>query len=181
VVTGPNEVGSGVSLLGVFRATTTGAIVAFAGLALGLLSAFALARRREHAEDARRRPRDLSAVSFDGRRRKPAARVAGPRGTLVPNVAPAAQAPAPAQTAASSPLAEMGDRMPRTRAEAMQVLGMGVAPSATEAAVKKVVDGLRQSWHPDLAKDDTDRALRELRCRQINVAWDLLRGQRAEV
>jgi hypothetical protein len=170
-----------VSLLGVFRATTTGAIVAFAGLALGLLSAFALARRREHAEDARRRPRDLSAVSFDGRRRKPAARVAGPRGTLVPNVAPAAQAPAPAQTAASSPLAEMGDRMPRTRAEAMQVLGMGVAPSATEAAVKKVVDGLRQSWHPDLAKDDTDRALRELRCRQINVAWDLLRGQRAEV
>jgi hypothetical protein len=75
----------------------------------------------------------------------------------------------------------MGDRMPRTRTEAMQVLGMGVAPSATEAALKKVVDGLRQGWHPDLAKDDADRALRELRCRQINVAWDLLRGQRAEV
>jgi hypothetical protein len=178
---GPNDGGFGVSLLGVFRATTTGAIVAFAGLALGLLTAFGLARRREHAHDARRRPRDLSAVSFDGRRPKPAARVTSPRGTLVPNAAPPAQAPAPAQTAASSPLAGMGDRMPRTRTEAMQVLGMGVAPSATEAALKKIVDGLRQSWHPDLAKDDADRALRELRCRQINVAWDLLRGQRAEV
>jgi hypothetical protein len=179
---GPHDGGSGVSLLGAFRATTTGAMVAFAGLALGLLTAFALARRREHAQDARRRPRDLSAVSLDGRRGKPPARVAASsRGTLAPNAAPPAQAPAPAQTAASSPLAEMGDRMPRTRAEAMQVLGMGVAPSATEAALKKIVDGLRQSWHPDLAKDDADRALRELRCRQINVAWDLLRGQRAEV
>jgi hypothetical protein len=178
---GPSEGGSGVSLLGVFRATTTGAIVAFAGLALGLLTAFALARRREHAQDARRRPRDLSAVSFEGRRGKPAARVASRHGPPVPNAAPPAQSPAPAQAAASSRLAEMGDRMPRTRAEAMQVLGMGVAPSATEAALKKVVDGLRQSWHPDLAKGDADRALRELRCRQINVAWDLLRGQRAEV
>ncbi|HEY1243512.1 MAG TPA: hypothetical protein VGF29_01645 [Hyphomicrobiaceae bacterium] len=174
---GPNDGGSGVSVLGVFRATTTGAIVAFAGLALGLLTAFGLARRREHAHEARRRPRDLSAVSFDGRRAKPGARVASPRGTLVPNAAP----PAPAQAAGSSPPAGMGDRMPRTRAEAMQVLGMGVAPSATEAALKKIVDGLRQSWHPDLAKDDADRILRELRCRQINVAWDLLRGQRAEV
>jgi hypothetical protein len=71
--------------------------------------------------------------------------------------------------------------MPRDRVEAMQVLGMGVAPSATEVAIKKIVDGLRQSWHPDLAQNETDRALRELRSKQINAAWELLRGQRAEV
>ena len=49
------------------------------------------------------------------------------------------------------------------------------------AALKKIVDGLRQSWHPDLARDDADRALRELRSKQINAAWDLLQSQRAEV
>jgi hypothetical protein len=165
----------------VFRATTTGAIVAFTGLALGLLTAFALARRREHAEDARRRPRDLSAVSLDGRRRGPPARTVSPRRNLAPNAAASAPGRAPAQAAASGALTEWDDRMPRTRDEALQVLGMGVAPSATEAAIKKIVDGLRQSWHPDLAKDEADRALRELRCKQVNVAWDLLRGQRAEV
>jgi hypothetical protein len=168
---------AGISLLSVFRATTTGALVAFAGLALGLLSAFALARRREQAEDARRRPRDLSAVSLDGRRGKPQVRSGSAGGA----VAPAATAQMPAPSGSAGALAKWGDRMPHTRAEALQVLGIGVAPSATEAAIKKVVDGLRQSWHPDMAKDEADRALRELRCKQINVAWDLLRGQRAEV
>jgi hypothetical protein len=177
----PDDSTSGTSLLGVFRATTTGAIVAFTGLALGLLTAFALARRREHVEDARRRPRDLSAVSLDGRRRGPPARAVSARGHLAPNAAGSAPGRAPAQAATSGALTEWGDRMPRTRDEAFQVLGMGVAPSATEVAIKKIVDGLRQSWHPDLAKDEADRVLRELRCKQINVAWDLLRGQRAEV
>lgn len=71
--------------------------------------------------------------------------------------------------------------MPRTREEAFEVLGIGIAPSATQTAIKKVVDGLRMSWHPDLAKDETDRALRELRSKQINAAWDLLQVQRVEV
>ena len=61
------------------------------------------------------------------------------------------------------------------------MLGIGVAPTASDAALKKIVDGLRQSWHPDLATDETDRAVRELRSKQINAAWDLLRSQRAEV
>jgi hypothetical protein len=87
----------------------------------------------------------------------------------------------PGRTAAASTAAEFGDRMPETRAEAMQVLGIGVAPTANEAAIKKIVDGLRQSWHPDLARDETDRVLRELRSKQINAAWELLRGQRAVV
>jgi DnaJ-class molecular chaperone len=71
--------------------------------------------------------------------------------------------------------------MPRTREEALEVLGIGIAPSANAAAIKKIVDGLRMSWHPDLAKNETDRALREQRSKQINAAWDILQSQRAEV
>ena len=72
------------------------------------------------------------------------------------------------------------NRIPQTRAEAMQILGMGVSPDTTEAAVKRLVDGLRMSWHPDLAKDETDRQMREFRVKQINTAWDLIRGKSME-
>jgi hypothetical protein len=71
--------------------------------------------------------------------------------------------------------------MPRTRSEAVEVLGMGVMPGASEAAMKKIVDGLRLSWHPDLAQDETDRQLRELRTKQINAAWDIIQGKRVEL
>lgn len=60
------------------------------------------------------------------------------------------------------------------------MLGMGVSRDATEAAMKKIVDGLRLSWHPDLAKDEADRQLREYRLKQINAAWDLIQGKRLE-
>ncbi len=46
--------------------------------------------------------------------------------------------------------------------------------------MKKIVDGLRLSWHPDLAKDEADRQLREYRLKQINAAWDLIQGKRLE-
>ncbi len=62
----------------------------------------------------------------------------------------------------------------------MQILGMGVSPDASETAMKKVVDGLRLSWHPDLAKDEVDRQLREFRVKQINTAWDLIQGKRMQ-
>ena len=68
--------------------------------------------------------------------------------------------------------------MPRTRAEALEVLGMGLAPDLNEAAIKKIIDGLRMSWHPDHATDDADRATRELRLKQINAAWDIIAGPR---
>jgi DnaJ-class molecular chaperone len=58
---------------------------------------------------------------------------------------------------------------------------MGVAASANMAALKKIVDGLRLSWHPDLARDEADRQLRELRLKQINAAWEIIQGKRAEV
>ena len=183
-------------LLGLFRTTTTGAIVAFAGLALGLLAAFTLARRREHARDAGRRRRDISALSLDGRHAKASARAGADarrrsQRSPPPNVPssappkPASQPPAPPPDLmgrlAMAEVPDLGDRMPRTREEALEVLGIGIAPSANATAIKKIVDGLRMSWHPDLAKDETDRALREQRSKQINAAWDILQSQRAEV
>ncbi len=178
------------SLVSVFRTTTVGAIVAVAGLALGLLMAFALARRRERTRDAGRRRRDISDMSLDGRRRKPAApardgrmRMPPASSSTAPDVAALADKAAAARPGADrgGDIAAWDDRMPRTREEAFEVLGIGIAPSATQTAIKKVVDGLRMSWHPDLAKDETDRALRELRSKQINAAWDLLQVQRVEV
>jgi hypothetical protein len=66
-------------------------------------------------------------------------------------------------------------RSPSTVEEACTFLG--VNPRASEAVVKKVVDALRQNWHPDLAADDIDRRAREDRIKQINAAWDLIRAR----
>jgi hypothetical protein len=169
------------SLFSALRTTTAGALVAFTGLALGLLTAFALARRRERAHDARKRPRDLAAVSLGGKREKRPAHIADARGQLPPNAADSAMGREPGRNATAAAAPAWGDRMPCTRAEALEVLGLGVTASANHAAIKKIVDGLRLSWHPDHAKDEADRAVRELRSKQINAAWDLLRTQVAEV
>ena len=75
-------------------------------------------------------------------------------------------------------MAGWGDEVPTSRAEALRVLGAG--PDAATGALKKIVDGLRQTWHPDHAADDADRRLRELRMKQINAAWDILSGKRQE-
>jgi hypothetical protein len=66
-------------------------------------------------------------------------------------------------------------RSPGTVEEACAFLG--VNPRASEAVVKKVVDALRQNWHPDLADDEGDRCAREGRIKQINAAWDLIRSR----
>jgi hypothetical protein len=66
--------------------------------------------------------------------------------------------------------------MPTTYAEALELLG--AAPDASLAAVKKIVDGMRQSWHPDLARSEADRRVRQRRMQQINVAWDLVSQRR---
>jgi hypothetical protein len=127
------------NLFNALRPATAGAIVVFAGLALGLLTAFAVARRRERLAHAGAHPRDFSPLTFDD---------------------------------------PHDESMPRTRAQALQVLGM--APSANLAAIKKIVDGLRVSWHPDLATGEADRRLRELRSKQINAAWEILQRQRTD-
>ncbi|MGL4397924.1 MAG: DnaJ domain-containing protein, partial [Hyphomicrobium sp.] len=54
---------------------------------------------------------------------------------------------------------------------------LGVNPAAAPAVAKKLVDALRMSWHPDLARDEADRVQREKRIKQINAAWDLIKDQ----
>ena len=65
-----------------------------------------------------------------------------------------------------------GASLPRTTSEAYAVLGVNADASAH--VLKKIVDALRMSWHPDHARGDDDRRLREERIRQINIAWELI-------
>jgi hypothetical protein len=166
-----------ISLLSVVRNPTIGVLV-FAGLAIVLLGAFALARRRERLTGAPQ-PRDIASVSLGGGRAssqlvpRPADGPLRARAGTASPVPPLPRARAPQQQATPAWV----DRMPRTKAEALQVLGMGVSPDATEAAIKRIVDGLRLSWHPDLAQSETDRQVREFRVKQINAAWDLLKSE----
>ena len=83
-----------------------------------------------------------------------------------------------AESAASSVKAGRDEfAVPKSRAEAYEVLGLN--PDASEANLKRIVDALRMGWHPDHAKDASDKALREERTKQINIAWDLIVGKRA--
>lgn len=75
------------------------------------------------------------------------------------------------------PIAAPAPVAPRTPDEAYAFLG--VNPNADERVAKKVVDALRQNWHPDLATDAADRSTRETRIKQINAAWDLVRPNSA--
>jgi hypothetical protein len=179
-----------VSLLSVVRSPATIFAFGFAALAAGVLAVFAVVRRRELA-NAGRHPRDFASVPLDGRpqRGRPAmpaqCAIADTRGKLPPNAAASAmnRVPMPGEEGSrgTGVASQLGDRMPRTRSEALQVLGMGVTPSANVAALKKIVDGLRLSWHPDLAKDEADRQMRELRIKQINAAWEIIQGKRGEI
>lgn len=74
--------------------------------------------------------------------------------------------------AAGASQAFAAGRMPVSPREAYAILG--VNGSVSDATLKKVADGLRMSWHPDLAHDDHDRANREERTKQINVAVELI-------
>jgi hypothetical protein len=62
--------------------------------------------------------------------------------------------------------------VPSTRADALALLGLNA--DATDPVIRKLVEALRQSWHPDLAATPEDRAAREERIKAINVAADLL-------
>jgi DnaJ-class molecular chaperone len=39
---------------------------------------------------------------------------------------------------------------------------------------------LRQTWHPDLASDPSEKEIREQRMKQINAAWEILANKRAQ-
>jgi hypothetical protein len=73
---------------------------------------------------------------------------------------------------------ETGPRqLPRDLPEAYATLGVNA--NVSESTLKKLVDALRVSWHPDLATSPEDWQLRDERIKQINVAWDLIAGRRA--
>ena len=72
---------------------------------------------------------------------------------------------------------DTSDPLPLSRSEALRVLG--ASPEAGKDVLKKIVKRLRQAWHPDLAKHEDDRRIREHKLKQINVAWDIISGKRA--
>jgi hypothetical protein len=76
------------------------------------------------------------------------------------------------------PLAGSADWLPRTKDEALSILGL--SQSAKTTLVKMTVRRLRQTWHPDLAGNAEDRRVRDQKLKQINVAWDIISGKRAE-
>ena len=67
--------------------------------------------------------------------------------------------------------------VPRTLVETCRVLGVEL--DASEDDIKRVGDALRIPNHPDHARDEADRQLREARSKQINVALDLLLKRKA--
>jgi hypothetical protein len=113
--------------------------------------------------------RDIARVSIGEPRRER---------TVVPR-APAAPEPSPIWSTAAGSRPTWNEEVPRTRSDALRVLGMGVTADANLAAIKKIVDGLRQTWHPDLARHPSEREVREQRMKQINVAWDILAAKPA--
>jgi hypothetical protein len=138
-----------VSLIGLASGSRAAALVAIGSLITLVLAIFAFVRQREQARLSSVQPHDLASLSLEG-------------------------GLSPVRTA--GPWSGWGDAMPRSREEALRVLG--VTADASETAIKKVVDGLRLSWHPDYAVDPDDLQIRELRTKQINAAWDILRGKR---
>jgi hypothetical protein len=68
--------------------------------------------------------------------------------------------------------------LPRDKYEAYEVLGANADTS--EPILKRLVDALRATWHPDHAVNEDDRLVREDRIKQINVAWDLIQEKRVE-
>jgi hypothetical protein len=169
-----------VNLLSAAGSPATAALIALAALVTFVVAAFAWQRRGERTRLVGAASRDFASVSLGSpevEENLSAARslaIASPT-HAAPPAPPSLQA---AQTAGV--LAGVGDSIPRTKVEAMRILGMGVTADAAEAAIKRIVDGLRLSWHPDHAKDPEDRRIRELRVKQINAAWDIIRGKRAE-
>jgi hypothetical protein len=146
--------------------------VSLAVLGLTALSFF---RWRERTQLRLTGSRDLAAVSLDGRT------TTGRDVGFARNVVPVNQTgferqrPAPLDI---GPRPNFSDEIPQTREQALQILGMGVTPDVHDAAIKKIVDGLRLSWHPDHAKSAEERQVRELRMKQINAAWDIIGGKR---
>jgi len=151
-------------------------VAAALALALAALAA-AMGLRRRTPELVHVTPpagRDYGSISLGGLR--PAASPPAQGGSLAlrPEPPPVASS---VPTASDSLTVAPDFPVPSSYEQALDVLG--VSPDSSLAAIKKIVDGLRLSWHPDHARSEADRLYRESRSRQINVAWDLVSEHRS--
>lgn len=147
------------------------AAVSLAALGLVVLSFF---QWRERAQPRLAGNRDLASVSFDSRATGRDIAIAPANSALW---VPSLDKQYPIPEADTGRQLDLSSEIPQTREQAIQILGMGVTPDVSAAAIKKIVDGLRLSWHPDHAKSIEERQLRELRMKQINAAWDIISGK----
>lgn len=159
-----------VTILTTLTKSVSPTLLGIGGASMLALLALALAYRRNQAESGFTFARDIDTVDFDGRKGVRAGRWLTPQ----PRAERSPQPVSPYQQVQ----AKWSDAIPQSREEALEVLGMGVTRDVSDAAIKKIVDGLRLSWHPDYAKDPQDRELRELRMKQINAAWEIIVGKR---
>jgi hypothetical protein len=126
-------------------------------------SAYLLLRRKDGVQTHQR---DLGSVNFE----------TPPKGgTALATIDPASPPAvvAPRETGVVVQAAATGDiALPTALAEAFSILGTNA--DAPTDVIKKIVDGLRQSWHSDLARSEEERVYREKRMQQLNAAWDLI-------
>jgi hypothetical protein len=162
-----------VTILTTLTKSVSPTLLGIGGASMLALLALAFAYRRNQSEPGFTFARDITSVDLDAR--KGGRELARAGRWLNASARSDAAPPSPAQQQAP---AKWGNDIPQSRQEALDVLGMGVAPDVTDMAIKKIVDGLRLSWHPDYAKDAQDRELRELRMKQINAAWEIIVGKR---
>ncbi len=157
--------GSGIAMPEI--SVQTAAAAAGATLALAGLAIFGIWRWRRQPPPALPIDRDIADISLGGGLRA----LAFEGAPATPDVS------APENSSGEVAEAVNNLPVPATYAQALEILG--ASPDASTAAIKKIVDGLRQSWHPDLARSESDRLQREARVRQINVAWDLVSQRRS--
>jgi len=160
-------------LVGYLRDPMTVAVSALALLSAILIAGFVLMRRQDASQARVATSRDIGSVWLDesrGRVEASSALIATKEN----------EAPSERSAPARIPTPNWGDTVPQTREDALRVLGVGVSYDVNQTAIKKVVDGLRMSWHPDHADGEDDRRVRELRLKQINVAWEIVSEARAE-
>ena len=146
---------------------------------LMLITGWVLSRRNTPQPAKQSTLRDIASVSLTGNKLISASssRELAPAQKKEPvKTEPELQAPPKKPPAIANTI---GNKIPQSREDAFALLGNAVKPDANPAAIKKIVDGLRLSWHPDLAENDTDRGLRELRLKQINAAWDIISSAKA--
>jgi hypothetical protein len=144
-----------------------------------LASTFFMWRRRlAQSHVAVHAGRDFATVSWDGELPSPERPLEEGQSTTTATACDDPRSVAGQAGEGGAKAASSVETVPKllTLAEAYDVVG--ASPDAGIEVVKKIVEGLRQSWHPDLAKSDEDRLGRERRTRQINYAWELISAGR---